>query len=89
MTADPLQWNGSTSGFDDKLEAVKAIYQKFQDRLVQQFQNDTSFGEAEKSLESDLNTSARFVIPGKGSLAYENPIFNNNGDLMIEANYIV
>ncbi|KAL3262135.1 hypothetical protein ABHI18_003063 [Aspergillus niger] len=89
VTADPLQWNGSTSDFDDKLEAVKAIYQKFQDRLVQQFQNDTSFGEAEKSLESDLNTSARFVIPGKGSLAYENPIFNNNGDLMIEANYIV
>ncbi|PWY66691.1 hypothetical protein BO83DRAFT_367079 [Aspergillus eucalypticola CBS 122712] len=87
VTADPLKWNGDTAGFD-KLDEVKTIYQNFQDQLVKQFQN-TSFGDAEKSLESDLNTSARFVIPGKGSLAYKDPIFKNNGDMMIEADYVI
>ncbi|OJJ75795.1 hypothetical protein ASPBRDRAFT_38097 [Aspergillus brasiliensis CBS 101740] len=87
VKADPLQWKGDTAGFD-KLDEVKTRYQKFQDQLVKQFQS-TSFGEAEKSLEGDLNNSARFVIPGKGSLEYKNPIFNSNGDMMIEADYIV
>lgn len=87
VTADPLQFSGGTAGFNP-LDSVKARYQDLQDNLVQQFR-DASFGDAEKNLEKDLNTTARFVIPGNASLSYEKPVFNNNGDLMIEANYIV
>ncbi|KAG6003411.1 hypothetical protein E4U21_002044 [Claviceps maximensis] len=87
VEADPLQFRGDTSG-TSHLEGVKTRYQDLQDRLVQQFRK-VSFGDAEKSLETDLNTSARFVIPGNASLSYEKPVFNNNGDLMIEASYIV
>lgn len=55
---------------------------------MEQYQQ-ISFGDAETSLEKDLNTSARLVIPGNAWLSYENPILNTSGDFMIEANYIV
>ncbi|KAI0548371.1 hypothetical protein F4679DRAFT_321897 [Xylaria curta] len=87
VTADPLKFSSSTGGFN-KLDSVKASNQSLQDDLVQQFR-DISFGDVEKNLENDLNTTARFVIPGNASLSYEKPVFNDNGDLMIEANYIV
>ncbi|KAI0846276.1 hypothetical protein F5Y00DRAFT_272082 [Daldinia vernicosa] len=87
VTADPLKFRGDTAGFN-QLDSVKERNQGLQDNLVQQFRN-VSFGDAEKNLEKDLNTTARFVIPGNASLLYEKPVFNNNGDLMIEANYIV
>ncbi|EAW09128.1 uncharacterized protein ACLA_078770 [Aspergillus clavatus NRRL 1] len=87
VAADPLQFSSSTAGFNT-LESVKQKNQGLQDQLVQRFKS-ASFGDVEKNLEKDLNTSARFVIPGNSSLLYEKPIFNNNGDLMIEANYIV
>ncbi|KAI0398697.1 hypothetical protein F4802DRAFT_603740 [Xylaria palmicola] len=87
VTADKLKFHSSTSG-DEKLDAVRERNQGLQDDLMQQFR-DISFGDVEKALEKDLNTTARFVIPGNASLTYEKPVFNNNGDLMIEANYIV
>ncbi|KAI0114103.1 hypothetical protein GGR51DRAFT_477662 [Nemania sp. FL0031] len=87
VKADQLKFKGDTVG-NDHLDGVKARNQGLQDNLVQQFR-DVSFGDVEKSLEKDLNTTARFVIPGNASLSYEKPVFNNNGDLMIEANYIV
>ncbi|KAE8371742.1 hypothetical protein BDV26DRAFT_118076 [Aspergillus bertholletiae] len=87
VTADPLQFHGDTAG-TSHLENIKVRFQDVQDKLVAQFKK-VSFGDAQKSLEQDLNTSARFVIPGNSSLSYEKPIFNTNGDLMIEANYIV
>jgi hypothetical protein len=87
VRADKLQFRGDTAG-TSHLDGVKNRYQGLQDQLVEQFRQ-VSFGDAERSLEKDLNTSARFVIPGNASLSYENPIFNTNGDLMIEANYIV
>ncbi|KAG6040395.1 hypothetical protein E4U41_000679 [Claviceps citrina] len=87
VKADKLYFHGDTAG-NDHLDGVRGQLRELQDKLVQQFQQ-VSFGDAEKSLETDLNTSARFVIPGNGSVSYKNPIFNNSGDLMIEANYIV
>lgn len=87
VRADKLQFRGDTFG-SAHLDSVKKQNQELQDHLVEQFQQ-VSFDDAERSLEKDLNTSARFVIPGNASLSYENPIFNTNGDLMIEANYIV
>lgn len=43
--------------------------------------------DAVKKLQSALHNSARFVVPGVGSLRYKNPIFNKNGDLMIQVDY--
>jgi hypothetical protein len=67
---------------------IQANYQVLQNQLVQQ-SKCLSFGDAEEAPEKDLNSFARFVIPGNASLSYQNPIFNNNGDLVIEAKYVV
>jgi hypothetical protein len=39
------------------------------------------------NLQSALQSSARFVLPGGQQFFYKNPIFNNNGDLIVEARY--
>ena len=38
-----------------------------------------------KNLQTALQSSARFVLPGGKQFFYKNPVFNNYGDLMIEA----
>lgn len=40
-----------------------------------------------KELEAALSSTARFVVPGGGTFFYKDPIFNNNRDVMIEAEY--
>ena len=40
-----------------------------------------------EELQTTLSSTARFVIPGGGTFFYKDPIFNNNGDVMIEAQY--
>lgn len=85
--ADPLKFKSNTAGLNH-LDSIEDSNQRLQDNFVQQFRN-ISFGDVEKSLEKDLNTTARFVIPSNASLSYEKPVFNYDGDLMIEANYIV
>jgi hypothetical protein len=39
------------------------------------------------NLEKALASSARFIISGGKSLFYKDPMFNNNGDLIVEAGY--
>lgn len=39
------------------------------------------------NLQTALRNTARFVVPGVGSLRYKDPVFNNNGDLMIQVDY--
>ena len=41
---------------------------------------------AEK-LQKDLSSTARFVVPGGGTFLYKDPIFNNNGDVLIQSEY--
>ncbi|KAE8384517.1 hypothetical protein BDV23DRAFT_176994 [Aspergillus alliaceus] len=36
---------------------------------------------------NNLNSSARFVVPGQGTFRYSNPMFNDNGDLLIKVDY--
>ncbi|PGH15923.1 hypothetical protein AJ79_02090 [Helicocarpus griseus UAMH5409] len=38
-------------------------------------------------LQKALSNSAKFVIPGGGTFFYKDPIFNNHGDVLIEAEY--
>ncbi len=38
-------------------------------------------------LQSQLNSTAKFVFPGAGTMLYKNPIYNNEHDLLVEAHY--
>lgn len=40
-----------------------------------------------KELEKNLASASRFVVPGGGTFFYKDPIFNSNGDVLIEAKY--
>ena len=78
ITADE-SWGGSA----DDLEKQ---YQGLKDNLQNRMENFPLL-DAQKALQEDLANSARFVIPGGGTFRYDKPIFNDNGDLMIEASY--
>lgn len=56
--------------------------------LTQQLKS-SSLGDTEAELQKNLNSAARFVVPGGGSLSYKNPMFNDNGDLLVEVSYKV
>ncbi|KAF8243632.1 hypothetical protein K440DRAFT_561107, partial [Wilcoxina mikolae CBS 423.85] len=49
--------------------------------------NNAPFAQAEEQLQNALRSTARFVVPGGGTFFYKNPIFNDNGDLLIEIGY--
>ncbi|PGH11685.1 hypothetical protein AJ79_04708 [Helicocarpus griseus UAMH5409] len=40
-----------------------------------------------QELRTALTKSAKFTVPGGGTFLYKNPIFSNNGDLLIETQY--
>jgi hypothetical protein len=46
-----------------------------------------NFRSVTDNLRDALKTSARFVLSGGKEFFYNNPIFNNNGDLLVEAKY--
>ena len=73
-------------GWSGKSEDLKKNYQDLKDNLENRMKN-LPLLDAQKALQEDLANSARFVIPGGGAFRYDRPIFNNNGDLMIEASY--
>lgn len=79
---DPLDYTGE-AGFT---HLSSDAYKNVQDSLIKSVQN-IKLGDAQQALQNELNNSARFVVPGGGTFTYKNPIFNNNGDLMIEASY--
>jgi hypothetical protein len=47
----------------------------------------TPLGQVAQDVQTKLATTARFVVPGGGTFFYKDPIFNNNGDVMIESRY--
>jgi hypothetical protein len=40
-----------------------------------------------QTLANLLNGTAKFFLPGAGTLLYKNPVFNNENDLLVEAHY--
>jgi hypothetical protein len=40
-----------------------------------------------KALKESLNSTARFVVPGQGTFSYDDPVFNDKGDLFIKIGY--
>lgn len=85
VDSDELQFNGSTGGFNT-LENVKQQFENLKSDLVNKMKN-IPFGEAQDQLQKNLDNAARFVVPGGGTFTYKSPMFNNNGDLMIESSY--
>lgn len=43
--------------------------------------------QAEQTLQTALEKTARFVLPGAGVFLYKNPIFNNHGDFLCDVEY--
>lgn len=75
-------WGGTSwgSGIDPKLVKEK------ESQMYQAFDNN-SLTVARQVLQSSLRSSARFVLPGRGSFFYKNPIFNKNGDVLCDITY--
>ncbi|KZF24923.1 hypothetical protein L228DRAFT_280214 [Xylona heveae TC161] len=66
------------------------IYPPYGEHLKERMQSAITVAplwEAARELQTALSSTARFVVPGGGTFFYKNPIFNNNGDVMIEAQY--
>jgi F0F1-type ATP synthase membrane subunit b/b' len=68
VRTDLLQFSTDNMGSSYKAE-IQANHQSLQNQLVQQFKC-LAFSDAEKELEKDLNSSARFMIPENSSLPY-------------------
>lgn len=46
-----------------------------------------NFDKVTTTLQNALKSSARFVMPGSRVFHYKDPIFNENGDLLVEGFY--
>jgi len=41
-----------------------------------------------KDIQNALTGAGRLVLPGNGTFAMESPVFNNDGDLMVDIRYL-
>jgi hypothetical protein len=64
----------------------KPYAEKLKNGLVEDLTKTPLLDIAEQ-LQSNLSSASRFVVPGGGTFFYKDPIFNNNGDVLIEAEY--
>ncbi|KAI1075143.1 hypothetical protein F5B20DRAFT_560906 [Whalleya microplaca] len=85
VESDEPTYSSSNGGFGS-LDFVKGLVQDLKNSITDTI-NKTNFGEKESMLQNDLRSSSRFVIPGGGKFLYKSPVFNDIGDLMIEASY--
>ncbi|KAL2821454.1 hypothetical protein BDW59DRAFT_164189 [Aspergillus cavernicola] len=82
---DPLKYSMVGSTYPTR-ESVEAKQSTLQNTLITELRN-SPLRAVEAQLQKDLNNSARFVVPGQGTFHYKNPMFNDNGDLLIEVDY--
>lgn len=85
VDSDPF-YPTADEGWSGKADDLIKQFQDLKDDLQNRMENFPLL-DAQKALQEDLANSARFVIPGGGTFIYDNPIFNDNGDLMIAASY--
>ena len=89
--AEPKKWETaegegkpiSTAGGNDK----KRININDMKEAANDASGNLDFQSVTTNLQSALQSLARFVLPGGQQFFYKNPLFNNNGDLMVEARY--
>ncbi|KAI0007532.1 hypothetical protein F4779DRAFT_501814 [Xylariaceae sp. FL0662B] len=85
VKSDPIQ-SRFDAGFNTSKDALKDQHSKLQSDLIDHMKN-LPLRDVETKLQNDLNSAARFVAPGGGTFTYQNPMFNDNGDLLIEVGY--
>ncbi|PYH73601.1 uncharacterized protein BO88DRAFT_449471 [Aspergillus vadensis CBS 113365] len=82
---DPISFFGSQIGVTKS--DVERRQGALQDNLKEALKN-SALQSVEEALQTNLNSTARFVVPGQGTFSYKDPVFNDNGDLLIEVGYI-
>ena len=85
VESDEPTYSSSNGGWGS-LDFIKGMVGDLKTSLMNSI-NNVNFGEKELMLQNDLRSSSRFVIPGGGTFLYKSPVFNDAGDLMIEASY--
>ncbi|KAI1349750.1 hypothetical protein F5Y01DRAFT_316421 [Xylaria sp. FL0043] len=85
VEADEPSYSSSNGGWGS-LDFIKGMVDGLKDKVKNTI-NNAKFGEKASMLQNDLRSSSRFVVPGGGVFLYKSPVFNNAGDLMIEASY--
>ncbi|KAE8155241.1 hypothetical protein BDV25DRAFT_125962 [Aspergillus avenaceus] len=84
VRSDPVYYDGNYIGLTR--QQVVERQEKIVDNL-KAYLTKLPLHDAEKQLQANLKSAARFVVPGIGRLHYKNPVFNDHGDLMIEVDY--
>ncbi|GLA05510.1 hypothetical protein AnigIFM60653_006001 [Aspergillus niger] len=81
---DPISFEGGE--YEITKSQVESRQGALQDNLKESLKN-SALRSVEEALQTNLNNTARFVVPGRGTFTYNNPVFNDNGDLLIEVSY--
>ncbi|KAF7586254.1 hypothetical protein BBP40_009191 [Aspergillus hancockii] len=85
VSSDPLEYR-MEGGYWPTKDDVEGQQSTLENTLITNLKN-SPLKTTEAQLQNDLNSSARFVVPGQGTFRYSNPMFNDNGDLLIEVDY--
>lgn len=84
VNSDDIYFEGDEHYFTR--EDVKQRQTTLQDKLKQSLKTARLQPIVDR-LQSNLNNAARFVVPGLGTFRYQDPVFNDSGDLLIQVSY--
>ncbi|GKZ26262.1 hypothetical protein AbraIFM66951_004451 [Aspergillus brasiliensis] len=84
VSNDPIEFSGDQIAITRS--EVESQQGALQDKLKEALKN-SALQSVEKALQTNLQETARFVVPGQGTFSYKNPVFNDKGDLFIEVSY--
>ncbi|KAI9925305.1 hypothetical protein ASPWEDRAFT_45751 [Aspergillus wentii DTO 134E9] len=83
--SDPIYFKG-----DEAYGITRESVEKRQSKVVDDLKatlKSSPFKEIKEKLQDNLNSTARFVVPGLGTFRYKDPVFNDKGDLFIQVAY--
>jgi hypothetical protein len=86
VKAEPLSFTGDSMGGGPDKGKVQGKKSKLISALKTSLDN-SPLPETAYMLKSNLQKSALFVIPGQGTFSYEDPMFNDKGDLFTGISY--
>lgn len=85
MGSDPLSYR-TDGGFGPTKSDIEKKQNGLADNLKSALQN-SALQSVANELQKNLDSAARFVVPGLGVFKYKDPMFNDNGDLFISVEY--
>ncbi|KAI1192296.1 hypothetical protein F5X97DRAFT_329822 [Nemania serpens] len=83
--SDPLSYR-TDGGFGPTKSDIEKKQNGLADNLKSALQN-SALQSVANELQKNLDSAARFVVPGLGVFKYKDPMFNDNGDLFISVEY--